>query len=57
VSLDFVKPAIAGEPVDVRAEVTQVQEAMRSVVLKITMLSDRDVIARGKLTTVFLTAL
>jgi len=57
VSLDFVKPAIAGEHVDVRAEVTQVQEAMRSVVLKITMLSDRDVIARGKLTTVFLTAL
>ena len=56
VSMDFVKPAIAGEHVDVRAEVTQVQEAMRSVVLKITMLSDHDVIARGRLTTVFLTA-
>jgi acyl dehydratase len=54
VSIDFVKPAIAGELVDVRAEVMQVQEAMRSVVLKITMLKDRDVIARGKLTTVFL---
>jgi len=56
VSLDFVKPAIAGEPVDVRAEVTQVQEAMRSVALKVTMLSGCDVIVRGKLITVFLTA-
>lgn len=56
VSMDFVKPAIAGEHVDVRAEVTQVQETMRSVVLKITMLHARDVIVRGKLTAVFLTA-
>jgi acyl dehydratase len=56
VSMDFVKPAIAGEQVDVRAEVTQVQETMRSVLLKITMLSGRDVIVRGKLTTVFLIA-
>jgi 3-hydroxybutyryl-CoA dehydratase len=55
VSMDFVKPAIAGEPVDVRAEVTQVQETMRSVVLKITMISGNVVIVRGKLTTVFLT--
>jgi acyl-CoA hydrolase len=54
--MDFVKPAIAGEQVDVRAEVTQVQETMRSVLLKITMLSGRDVIVRGKLTTVFLIA-
>jgi len=56
VSLDFVKPAIAGERVDVRAEVTQVQESMRSVALKITMLNGRDVIVRGKLITVFLAA-
>ncbi len=54
VAMDFVKPAIAGERVEVRAEVTQVQEAMRSVTLKITMLHDHDVIVRGKLTTVFL---
>lgn len=54
VSLDFVKPVAVGEVVDVRAEVTQVQEAMRSVVLKISMLSGQEAIARGKLTTVFL---
>ena len=54
VSVDFVKPAIAGERIDVRAEVTQVQKAMRSVVLRITMLGKDGVIARGKLTTVFL---
>jgi len=53
-SVTFVKPAIAGERIDVRAEVTQVQETMRSVVLKITMLNGCDVIARGKLITVFL---
>jgi acyl-CoA thioesterase FadM len=54
VSMDFVKPAVAGERVDVRAEVTQVQETMRSVVLKIPMRNDHSVIARGKLTIVFL---
>jgi 3-hydroxybutyryl-CoA dehydratase len=54
VQLDFVKPAIAGDRIDVRAEVTQVQEAIRSVVLKITMLNGRDIITRGKLTTIFL---
>ena len=54
VSVDFVRPAIAGEKVEVRAEVTQVQETMRSAVLKVTMFSGDDVIVRGKLTTVFL---
>lgn len=54
VSLDFTKPVIAGERIDVCAEVTQVQESMRSVVLKITMLRGVDVVVRGKLTTVFL---
>ena len=54
VSLDFTKPVLAGEHVDVRAEVVQVQQAMRSVILRITMLSDGGVVARGKLTTVFL---
>lgn len=54
VSLDFVKPVSAGERICVRAEVTQVQETMQSVVLKITMMNGRDVIVRGKLTTVFL---
>jgi len=57
VSIDFVKPVIAGERVDVHAEVTQVQETMRSVVLKITMLKGHEVIVRGKLTTVFLAAI
>ncbi len=55
VSMDFVNPAIAGEHVEVRAEVTQVQETMRSVALKIAISSEREVIARGKLITVFLT--
>jgi acyl dehydratase len=54
VTLDFTKTVIVGERVDVRAEVTQVQESMRSVVLKITMLSGGDVVVRGKLTTIFL---
>ena len=54
VSVDFAKPVLAGTRVDVRAEVTQVQEAMRAAVLRITMLSDGEVVARGKLTTVFL---
>ena len=56
VSLDFTRPVVAGVPVEVRAEVTQVQQAMRSVVLRITMLSDGGIVARGKLTTVFLLA-
>ena len=54
VSLDFAKPVIVGETVDVCTEVTQVQESMRSVVLKVTMLRGGDVVVRGKLTTVFL---
>ena len=54
VSIDFVKPALVGEHIDVRAEVTQVQEALRSVVLKITMLGADGVVARGKLTILFL---
>lgn len=54
VSLDFMKPVIAGEPVEVRAEVTHVQEAIRSVVMKITMHRGQDLVIRGKLTTVFL---
>jgi acyl dehydratase len=54
VQLDFVKPAIAGDRIDVRAEVTQVQQAIRSVVLKITMLNRGEIITRGKLTTIFL---
>ncbi len=54
VSIDFVKPAVAGQPVDVRAEVTQVQDAMRSVVLKVSMLTGNTVLVRGKLTVVFL---
>lgn len=54
VSVDFTKPVLAGERVQVRAEVTQVQEAIRSVVLRITVLGDGGVVARGKLTTVFL---
>ena len=37
VSLDFTNPTFAGERVDVRAEVTQTQKAMRSVVLRVTM--------------------
>ena len=54
VALDFTKPVVVGERVDVRAEVTQVQESMRSVVLKIAMLRGGDVVVRGKLTIMFL---
>ena len=54
VAVDFTRPVLAGERVDVRAEVVQVQLAMRSVTLRITMLNDGGVVARGKLITVFL---
>ena len=54
VSLDFVKPVAAGVRVDVTAEVAQVQLALRSVALRITMTSEEKTVLRGKLTTVFL---
>jgi 3-hydroxybutyryl-CoA dehydratase len=54
VSLDFVCPVAAKARVDVVAEVIQMQHAMRSVSLKITMISDGSTVVRGKLTTVFL---
>ena len=54
VSLDFVKPVPARARVDVTAEVTQVQQTMRSVALRITMTSESITVVRGKLTTVFL---
>jgi acyl dehydratase len=54
VSLDFVSPAIAEQRVEVRAEVTQIQEAMRSLAPRITMLVGSTVVVRGKLTAVFL---
>jgi len=54
VSLDFMKPVPASVRVDVSAEVTQVQQTMRSVALRITMTSEGQTVARGKLTTVFL---
>lgn len=54
VSLDFVKPVPARAHVEVTAEVTQVQQTMRSVALRITMTSEATTVARGKLTTVFL---
>lgn len=54
VSLDFMKPVPAQTRVDVTAEVAQVQHAMRSVALRITMTSEGNTVVRGKLTTVFL---
>ena len=54
VSLDFMKPVPASIRVDVSAEVTQVQQAMRSVALRVTMTSQGQTVTRGKLTTVFL---
>jgi acyl dehydratase len=54
VSLDFMKPVPAQARVEVAAKVTQVQRAMRSIVLAITMSSEGITVVRGKLTTVFL---
>jgi acyl dehydratase len=54
VSLDFINPVPAGTRVDVNAEVMQIQDAMRSVALRITMASEAKVVVRGKLTTIFL---
>jgi acyl dehydratase len=54
VSLDFMKPVPAQAEVDVRAEVMQIQHAMRSIALRITMTSGAITVVRGKLTTVFL---
>jgi len=54
VSLDFVRPVPAKAKVDVTAEVSQLQKAMRSVSLRIIMTSDDGIVVRGKLTTVFL---
>jgi len=54
VSLDFMKPVLAQAQVDATAEVIQIQHAMRSVALRITMTSGATTVVRGKLTTVFL---
>jgi 3-hydroxybutyryl-CoA dehydratase len=54
VSIDFTRPALPGQCVEVAAEVSQVQPAMRSVVLKVVMTSEPGTVVRGKLTTVFL---
>lgn len=55
VSMDFVHPVPAGVRVDVSAEVIRIQEAMRSVALRVTMVCGETTVVRGKLTTVFLT--
>lgn len=54
VSLDFVKPVFSGDRIEVSAEVAQIQKTMRSVVLRVSMKSGETVVARGKLTTIFL---
>ena len=54
VSLDFMKPVAAKVSVEVSAEVVQIQQALRSVVLRIVMTSEGSTVVRGKLTTVFL---
>lgn len=54
ISMDFVQPVFPAEPVVVAAEVTQVQPATRSVVLKIQIRRGENIVARGKLTVVFL---
>ncbi len=54
VSMDFVKPVPANVQVDATAEVIQMQAALRSVSLKVTMTSHGVTVIRGKLTAVFL---
>ena len=54
VSVDFVKPVIAGQRVAALASVSQIQQSTHSVVLKLVMRSEGHVVLRGKLTTVFL---
>ena len=54
VSIQFIRPAFPGDKVEVSAEVEQIQLSMRSVTLKITMTCEAGIVARGKLTTVFL---
>jgi len=53
-SLDFVQPALPGQRIQLAAEVSQIQTTMRSVALKFTLANETAIVARGKLTTVFL---
>jgi acyl dehydratase len=55
VSMDFTAPAFAGDRITVRAEMTQIQAAMRSVSLAVRVLrNENGPIARGRLVTRFL---
>jgi acyl dehydratase len=54
VEADFTAPAFCGDRIQVTAEVVKIQQAMRSVTLKVRMLRGDDVVVRGKLTTRFL---
>ena len=54
VTVDFISPAFAGDRVTVRAEVTQVQAAMRGVWLAVKVFRGDVPLIRGKLLTRFL---
>jgi acyl dehydratase len=54
VSVDFANPAFPGDQVELRATVDQVQESMRSAVLRLRFTRGDSLIARGKLTIRFL---
>ena len=54
VSVDFIAPAYAGDHVMVRAEVVQIQTAMRTVSLAVKVFRGDSPLIRGKLLTRFL---
>jgi 3-hydroxybutyryl-CoA dehydratase len=54
VSADFIAPAFAGDHVTVRAEVIQIQAAMRTVSLAVRVFRGDSPLVRGKLLTRFL---
>jgi 3-hydroxybutyryl-CoA dehydratase len=54
VSVDFIAPAFAGDHVMVRAEVVQMQTAMRTVSLAVKVFRGDSPLIRGKLLTRFL---
>ena len=48
--MQFAAPLIVGDPARLEANVTQVSEATRSIVLQLTVTSSGEIVARGKAT-------
>jgi acyl dehydratase len=54
VSVDFLQPVYCGDTVSLKAVVSQIQPALRTVVLKVQFLREHETVVRGKVIAKFL---